>query len=375
MFGDRDSWFNHELEYHRSLYMCKLCGIQCTATKLLHQHILGEHGTHSDEEILSLIEHGKLVPFQLKAQDCPFCDDWTSILSHRRPQTEDRTSSSIQQPDILVSLTHFKRHVATHQEQLAIFAVPRTVDDEEEGSHEAIEANSEAASSKEHNSHVIDKEAHPFESSTPSQPCVYVTGLPRAVSEDDIENHFRVGGCRGITEVTLMDDFAMIQFEDLDDVRLAAASMHGSTLMGARINVLQARLSIDQETHIVEDSEDSHADKFDPSRAIDEINAADSHFRTALLMCDEFIASQPSDPQQRQDECTHILTMIRRKVWLTVNFIEAHNDEEVMARKTKLLEAVDHVNNTLERIRKEARRDIEMEAQEGYGEISSVKGR
>lgn len=363
MFSDRDSWFNHELKHHHSVYMCKLCGIQYTATKMLQQHILGEHGAHSDEEVLSLIEHGKLVPSQLKAQGCPFCDDWASILSHRRHQTEGLASSTIHQADILVSLTHFKRHVATHQEQLAIFAVPRTVDDDEEHSHGAVEANSEAVWSQDDSTRITDKKPQTMEDSTPSQPCVYVTGLPRAVSEDDIEYHFRRGGFDGIREVNLMDDFALVQLEDPDDVLLVIASMHGSTLMGARINVLRARLSIDQETHVVEEP---HADNFDPVRAIHDINAADSHFRTTLLpICEEFIASPPANPQQRQDQSTHIVTIIRHEVWSKVNFIEAHNNEEVMARKTQVLEVVDDM---LERIRAVAimnRRDADIEAQDG----------
>ncbi|KAG6355242.1 hypothetical protein INS49_004324 [Diaporthe citri] len=447
MFGDRDSWFSHELEHHHSLYMCKLCGSQYTDKKVLQQHLFDKHGPYSNDEILSVIEHGKLVPSQLKAQDCPFCDDWASILSHRRHQTEGRASSSIQQADILVSLTHFKRHVATHQEQLAIFSAPRLVDDDEEHSHGAVEANSEAVSSQDDNTRMTDEKPQTMEDSTPSQPCVYVTGLPRAVSEDDIENHFRLGGFNGIREVTLIDDFALVQLEDPEDVLLVIASMHGSTLMGARINVLRARLSLDQKTQVVEehlrmdpshsdtwpvydlrttlqavqeqaprdpnnlgysgqqgnqyqdanvthqqlqlmasdDNEDqlsqtaiqispvnsahdsasiqledsqsqqqeqqaleAHADNFDRGRAIGEISAADSHFRTSLLpICEEFIASPPSDPQQRQDQSTHIVTMIRHEVWSTVNFIEAHDDEEVMAMKTEVLEAVD---NMLERI-------------------------
>lgn len=141
LFGDRDSWFNHELKHHHSLYVCKLCWCQYTETKILQQHLLDEHDMHSREEILSIVEHGKLVPSQLKAKNCPFCDDWASILSHRRHQTEDRASSSTHQADVLVSLTHFKRHVATHQEQLAIFAVPRTVADDEQRSHGDVEVN------------------------------------------------------------------------------------------------------------------------------------------------------------------------------------------------------------------------------------------
>lgn len=146
MFSDRDTWFDHELKQHRSLYACKLCGVQYKAVEFLEQHFSDEHGPHSEEEVRSLIEHGKLVPSQLKAQDCPFCDEWASILSRRRHRADGRAPPSIEQGDILVSLTHFKRHVATHQEQLAIFAMPRMVDDEDERSHGTADPNSEALS-------------------------------------------------------------------------------------------------------------------------------------------------------------------------------------------------------------------------------------
>lgn len=349
LFDDRDSWFNHELKHHHSLYLCKLCWYQYTDTKLLQQHLLDEHGMHSSEEILSIIEHGKLVPSQLKAKNCPFCDDWASILSHRRHQTEGRASSTIHQTDILVSLTHFKRHVATHQEQLAIFAVPRTVADDEERSHGDVEANSEAVSSKDDNNQLIENEAHPTEDSSSDNLCVYLSGLPPAVREADIENHFVLRGFGGITELKLMDDFAFIRFQDPDDVHRAVETLNGSILMGVRINPLPARFSPDHdrgETHVIDRP---YADNSESIRAIDEIIAAYTHFRTTLLpICEDFIANPPSDPQKRQDQSTHIVTMIRQQVWSTVNFIDARNDIEVMAKKSEVLEDLDVM---LERIR------------------------
>lgn len=127
--------------------MCKLCGCHYAAAKLLEQHVINDHGPYSNDEIKSIIEHGKLVPSQLRAQDCPFCDKWALILSQRRHGTGGQAPPSIQQADVLVPLTQFKRHLATHQEQIAIFALPRHMEGDDERSRDA--ANSEALSSEE----------------------------------------------------------------------------------------------------------------------------------------------------------------------------------------------------------------------------------
>lgn len=374
LFGDRDSWFNHELKHHHSLYVCKLCWCQYTDAKLLQKHLLDEHGTHSSEEILSIIEHGKLVPSQLKAKDCPFCDDWASILSHRRHQTEDRASSSIRQADILVSLTHFKRHVATHQEQLAIFAVPRTVADDQERSHGDVEANSEGVSSKDDNSQLIENEAHPTEDSISDNLCVYLSGLPPAVREADIENHFVSRGFGGITELKLMGDFAFIQFQNPDDVYKAVETLNGSILMGVRINPLLARFSPDHDQGDIHIVERPYADNSESNRATDEIIAAYSHFMTTLLpICEDFIANPPSDPQERQDQSTHIITMIRQQVWSTVNFIDSRNDNEVMARKADVLKTLDVMLERIRAVPITSMKDAETPAQDGNEKSNQPK--
>ncbi|KAG8162228.1 hypothetical protein KVR01_007993 [Diaporthe batatas] len=156
LFNDRDTWFDHELKHHYSLYVCNLCRCQYTTAISLGKHLTDEHGPYSNDEIESVIEHGKFVPSQLRAQDCPFCDTWASILSQRRDGIDFR-AFSMGRSDIMVSLTHFKRHVATHLEQVAIFAIPRTMDNDDEQSHDAADANSEAFSYKDEQSQ--DKDA------------------------------------------------------------------------------------------------------------------------------------------------------------------------------------------------------------------------
>ncbi|KAI4862218.1 hypothetical protein F4820DRAFT_33970 [Hypoxylon rubiginosum] len=72
------------------------------------------------------------------ARDCPFCDDWAMILEQRINPKEKGVDIGTTQ-NVSVSTRKFKRHVATHQEQLAIFVLPRSSDpdgDEKVGSDE-----------------------------------------------------------------------------------------------------------------------------------------------------------------------------------------------------------------------------------------------
>lgn len=77
--------------------------------------------------MLSVIENGRMIPSRLKARDCPFCEN---CASDRGRSAESQTLGTAS-AEIMVTLTQFKRHVATHQEQIAIFAVPNAVNDDE----------------------------------------------------------------------------------------------------------------------------------------------------------------------------------------------------------------------------------------------------
>jgi RNA recognition motif-containing protein len=295
MFGDRDTWFNHELKHHHSLYVCKLCGLQHPTTKLLQRHIIDEHGPYSNEEIQSLIEHGRLVPSQLKAQSCPFCDDWASILSHRRHGTDGQASSSTEQADILVSLTHFKRHVATHQEQLAIFAVPRMVEDEEERSPDAGDTNSEAFSSKDGNSQTTDKATHSIEKTTGyelSPTCVYLSGLPPHVRQADIARHFGLKEPSLIAKIKLLDGFGFIDFDDPNDAKRAVTDFDGHTLMGMPVKVQFARSARDPETGRMRLIEGPYSDNLDPAQTTE--NPAT--VSRVIFSQDQDVAFKPKPP-------------------------------------------------------------------------------
>lgn len=94
----------------------------------LQAHVLSDHANFPSGQLSILLEQGRLVPSQLKAQDCPFCDDWAQSLRRRRNPRECETELEPNRSDVLVTISKFKKHVATHQEQVAIFTVPKSVD-------------------------------------------------------------------------------------------------------------------------------------------------------------------------------------------------------------------------------------------------------
>ncbi|KAK0631099.1 hypothetical protein B0T17DRAFT_240310 [Bombardia bombarda] len=122
LFGDRNSWFDHELIHHRAHYKCSLCNKGPFASSDLRAHILESHGKFSNEQLLMLQDGGRKPIAGFSVQDCPFCDDWTGGRT--------RSGKNAHNENVRVSTSLFKRHVASHQEQLAIFALPRTTEDE-----------------------------------------------------------------------------------------------------------------------------------------------------------------------------------------------------------------------------------------------------
>lgn len=127
LFEDRNSWFEHELQHHRSKHTCSLCQQgPFTSKSDIISHIVSAHGSFSQDQLSAILASGIQVSTRLDASDCPFCDDWADTLQHRNPNSK---LVSGQAGGSLVSLTRFKRHVATHQEQLALFAVPRHIEE------------------------------------------------------------------------------------------------------------------------------------------------------------------------------------------------------------------------------------------------------
>ncbi|KAK3363768.1 hypothetical protein B0T25DRAFT_53590 [Lasiosphaeria hispida] len=131
LFGDRDSWFEHEVNNHRAGYSCALCHQSPFSPETLGAHILATHGHFSSHQLELLRDASRKPPVHFKASDCPFCDDWHGALQSRINLKGKAPAQRENSGDILVSPGRFKRHVATHQEQLAIFTIPTATEEDD----------------------------------------------------------------------------------------------------------------------------------------------------------------------------------------------------------------------------------------------------
>jgi hypothetical protein len=100
-----------------------------TSRSNLRSH-LATHGTFDDQQLKSLEDAGGASTYNLTARDCPLCDERADKLKRKRDEEPHRVASGGVCQDIFINASRFKRHVATHQEQLAIFAIPRATRDE-----------------------------------------------------------------------------------------------------------------------------------------------------------------------------------------------------------------------------------------------------
>ncbi|KAH7082518.1 hypothetical protein BKA63DRAFT_133135 [Paraphoma chrysanthemicola] len=126
LFKDLNEWFEHEMREHRPRYHCIVCSGQEFGTQsrfvnhLEHQHpLLLKNGAKD-----SVIQISRKVLRDLPASACPFCSDWEDQLRAKLGIAERQEIFMAQSDEIHVTPSVFKRHVAAHLEELALFAIP-----------------------------------------------------------------------------------------------------------------------------------------------------------------------------------------------------------------------------------------------------------
>ncbi|KAH7324280.1 hypothetical protein B0I35DRAFT_423837 [Stachybotrys elegans] len=119
-FSDINDWFRHEMQVHRVSYTCQFCQGKSFKTQEAYlSHIRKQHpdtAEGSDEQ--PFLDIARRPMGQIPAQDCPCCTDWEERL-------RERNAVSAESADVICVLpTMFKRHLGSHMEQLALFAIP-----------------------------------------------------------------------------------------------------------------------------------------------------------------------------------------------------------------------------------------------------------
>ena len=152
-FGDINEWFSHEMENHRVQYVCQLCpNMVFEHSQHYLAHIHKRHPSlleHADKHLVLDIARQPLET--IPAQDCPCCSDWVDRLrvrAHPPPTSPDDI--------VCVIPTIFKRHLASHLEQLALFAIPLGSNVSEANSDNAIQTAADLVSLQADNDSVLE---------------------------------------------------------------------------------------------------------------------------------------------------------------------------------------------------------------------------
>ena len=117
MFESQHDWFEHEVNFHRKLWECKLCSDRLLRSRPEHMNHLQDHHAATDESVdQQKVELWKKL--RIDATECPLCSVFAGKL---------KAANDSQKCD--VTLKQFQSHVGGHFEQLALAALPNDVDD------------------------------------------------------------------------------------------------------------------------------------------------------------------------------------------------------------------------------------------------------
>lgn len=116
-FTGQHAWFDHELQAHRKKWRCNLCRCSPFSTaRMLQEHM---HLVHRERftqvQLPSILQSCEIIDDKFAASACPLCKDWT--LFQALENAESHT--------IFGTAKQFRRHLAKHMEQIALFALPK----------------------------------------------------------------------------------------------------------------------------------------------------------------------------------------------------------------------------------------------------------
>jgi len=144
LFADSNTWLEHELQNHRCNWVCTLCRT-CSfrSSDLFRAHVDEAHPDLTESEAQLLNQASRRPLNFIPAVDCPFCDEWeqkirANVQKEKGTASDSAPATQVPKPlegvcedqirtDIInVERSQFRKHVGSHMEQLALFAIPRT---------------------------------------------------------------------------------------------------------------------------------------------------------------------------------------------------------------------------------------------------------
>ena len=116
MFESQHDWFEHEVNFHRKLWECKLCTDRLPRSKPeLNSHLQDHHAGSSESVDPQKVESWQKL--RIDATECPLCCAFAGKL---------KAANNSQKCDVM--LKQFRSHLGGHFEQLALAALPNDVE-------------------------------------------------------------------------------------------------------------------------------------------------------------------------------------------------------------------------------------------------------
>lgn len=126
MFEDKIAWQAHDSECHQRQWSCQHCQVGPFASaNSLQDHLRSTHDVGElPVDILAQVVNASSHPLSEAAPNCPFCDFEDEV----RRDAVSRGHDLLPSAQIAIPLSDFHRHLAFHQEQLALFAIPPAIE-------------------------------------------------------------------------------------------------------------------------------------------------------------------------------------------------------------------------------------------------------
>jgi hypothetical protein len=122
LYSSRREWFEHEIVNHRRSWHCDKCSKSFPVSRAFREHASVCQTLITENQLDALTIKAEQSVKKLSPADCPLCDEWNKSLVALNPGMEN----------LVVTLDQFEKHLGKHQEKISLFALPRTLDENEE---------------------------------------------------------------------------------------------------------------------------------------------------------------------------------------------------------------------------------------------------
>ncbi|TAQ86664.1 hypothetical protein B7494_g5027 [Chlorociboria aeruginascens] len=127
---NRNEWFAHELQNHRREWVCQYCQHSpFTSEMAFSTHLKSLHSI-TGSHLKALVLQSEEPVDRISATACPLCEDWETNVRDPKHDSNRAFLNDGKKVDAYGTLNQFRRHLGHHMEQLALFALPRSEEEE-----------------------------------------------------------------------------------------------------------------------------------------------------------------------------------------------------------------------------------------------------